>query len=223
MKKIIEHGKKPNTIKRFICTHCGCVFEADSDEYKHTLDRNEDIWTSECPESKPYDSPSGYHQPYYEHLVDVTTSIDIEGTNGIRIYRPAPGCEFGDLSDSEWAAYKAGCVFDKIPERRYPASRLKRYVLDLGDRTAEITTPYEAIDRFYTLANTCFNIRRSVTVCRIIKTEPVYGPSYERLKFNGIEYVWRRDGARKMISPGRDEEWDLDYCEICVHKGDPQV
>lgn len=50
MKKIIEHGKKPTAIKRFICIYCGCVFEADSDEYEHRFIRNEDIWNSVCPE-----------------------------------------------------------------------------------------------------------------------------------------------------------------------------
>lgn len=50
MKKIIEHGKKPTTIKRFVCTTCGCVFEADADEYKYIFDRNEEFWSSLCPE-----------------------------------------------------------------------------------------------------------------------------------------------------------------------------
>ena len=50
MKTILEHGKKPSTIKEFICTYCGCVFTADADEYKHNFDRNEDYWSSDCPE-----------------------------------------------------------------------------------------------------------------------------------------------------------------------------
>lgn len=31
--KIIKPGKKPDTIERFECPHCGCVFEADKDSY----------------------------------------------------------------------------------------------------------------------------------------------------------------------------------------------
>ena len=30
--KIIKPGKKPDTIKRFTCSHCGCVFMADVDD-----------------------------------------------------------------------------------------------------------------------------------------------------------------------------------------------
>lgn len=30
--KIIKPGKKPDTIKRFTCSHCGCVFEAHKDD-----------------------------------------------------------------------------------------------------------------------------------------------------------------------------------------------
>lgn len=32
--KIIKLGKKPDTVKRFKCRHCGCVFMADVDDYK---------------------------------------------------------------------------------------------------------------------------------------------------------------------------------------------
>ena len=32
--KIIKPGKKPETIERFECPHCGCVFMADVDDYE---------------------------------------------------------------------------------------------------------------------------------------------------------------------------------------------
>ena len=32
--KIIKLGKKPDTIKRFTCSRCGCVFMADVDDYE---------------------------------------------------------------------------------------------------------------------------------------------------------------------------------------------
>ena len=32
--KIIKPGKKPDTVKRFTCSHCGCVFMAGMDDYE---------------------------------------------------------------------------------------------------------------------------------------------------------------------------------------------
>ena len=40
MIKIIKPGKIPDTTKRFECSRCGCIFEADKGDY---ADR--DIWT----------------------------------------------------------------------------------------------------------------------------------------------------------------------------------
>nr|DAF94510.1 MAG TPA: Transcription initiation factor IIE, alpha FINGER, Transcription [Siphoviridae sp. ctTDf8] len=31
--KIIKPGKKPDTMRRFECTNCGCVFTADEADY----------------------------------------------------------------------------------------------------------------------------------------------------------------------------------------------
>ena len=39
--KIIKPGKKPDTIERFECSHCGCVFDADMDSYRLNLDITE--------------------------------------------------------------------------------------------------------------------------------------------------------------------------------------
>lgn len=50
MKKIIKHGEIPSTVRRFKCLHCGCIFEADRDEYESHFDRNEEFWSSSCPE-----------------------------------------------------------------------------------------------------------------------------------------------------------------------------
>lgn len=62
MKTILEHGRKASTIKRFICVHCGCVFEADGGEYAHHLDTdyNQEYYSSSCPECG-YLSYSVYH------------------------------------------------------------------------------------------------------------------------------------------------------------------
>lgn len=59
--KIIKQGKTEeelkailNETKRFECGTCGCVFEADKDEYNHTLScRNEDVnYFCKCPNCK---------------------------------------------------------------------------------------------------------------------------------------------------------------------------
>ena len=50
MKKIITPGKIEDTTRRFSCVACGCVFEADKDEYNTIFDRNELYHWSLCPE-----------------------------------------------------------------------------------------------------------------------------------------------------------------------------
>ena len=42
--KIIKPGKKPDTTERFECPHCGCVFEADRDDYGLAGDAYGDQW-----------------------------------------------------------------------------------------------------------------------------------------------------------------------------------
>ena len=46
--KIIEHGKKPDTTKRFTCGHCGCIFEADDNEYTVLVNEQLKIHIFEC-------------------------------------------------------------------------------------------------------------------------------------------------------------------------------
>lgn len=90
-----------------------------------------------------------------------------------------------------------------------------KYTIDYGFGKAILYTPYDAVERFYTLADTCFGIRKSIMQCVILKAEDTPCEDFERLEFNGDVYVWREDGARKMIAPSwaADEEWDTDYCE----------
>ena len=98
-----------------------------------------------------------------------------------------------------------------------------KYTIDYGCGYAVLYTPHDPKKRFYTLANTCFGIRKSIFCCLIMRKEdvPCPAPDYERLEFNGDVYVWRRDGARKMLSPFPDEEWDIEYCEECRAKEAP--
>lgn len=97
---------------------------------------------------------------------------------------------------------------------------MKKYVIDYGFGKAYLYTPYDCEKRFYTLANTCFGIRKSIMYCNILKTEDVECNDFERLEFNGDIYVWDKDGRRKMIEPWPDEEWDDYYCEECKYKED---
>lgn len=95
-----------------------------------------------------------------------------------------------------------------------------KYTIDYGFGTAVLYTPYDPKKRFYQLANTCFGIRKSIMECTILKKEDIPCDDFERLEFNGDVYVWREDGARKMIEPewASDEDWDLDLCKECAYK-----
>ena len=95
-----------------------------------------------------------------------------------------------------------------------------KYTIDYGFGRAILYTPHDPETRFYALASTCFGIRKSIAYCRVLKAEdvPCPAPAYERLEFNGDVYIWREDGARKMLEPWPDEEWDTDYCEECCAK-----
>jgi len=48
MKKIIIPGFEPRVEYRFKCPHCGCVFDANEEDFKYTHDY--DYVESECPE-----------------------------------------------------------------------------------------------------------------------------------------------------------------------------
>ena len=57
--KIIKQGKSEkelnvilNKTRRFKCDICGCVFEADWDEYTHKSYLNETLYYCKCPNCK---------------------------------------------------------------------------------------------------------------------------------------------------------------------------
>lgn len=95
-----------------------------------------------------------------------------------------------------------------------------KYTIDYGFGEAILYTPYDAKERFYALAGTCFGIRKSIMHCVILRAEEIPCEDFERLEFNGDVYVWCEDGARKMIAPlwAADEEWNMDYCEKVRYK-----
>jgi endogenous inhibitor of DNA gyrase (YacG/DUF329 family) len=50
MKRIIKPGKIEDTTRRFKCPYCGCVFDADEDDYILSQDTHNDFTLeSECP------------------------------------------------------------------------------------------------------------------------------------------------------------------------------
>lgn len=48
--KILQHGNPKVTIRRFQCTECGCIFEADKHEYITGTQYNETYYRCPCPE-----------------------------------------------------------------------------------------------------------------------------------------------------------------------------
>lgn len=55
MVKVVKHGKAPNTIRRFVCTHCGCVFDADENDYNEAgQEKMEPFYACRCPDCGHY-------------------------------------------------------------------------------------------------------------------------------------------------------------------------
>lgn len=96
---------------------------------------------------------------------------------------------------------------------------MKKYLIDYGFGKATLYTPYPYPEvRFSILGDTCFGLRKSIMCAVVIREEEVVETSEEwteRLEFNGDVYIWRKDGARKMIEPdwAADEEWDMSNAE----------
>ena len=96
-----------------------------------------------------------------------------------------------------------------------------KYRINYGFGVATLWTPLDPTERFYTLAGTCFGIRKSIMYCNILSKEPATCDTFERLEYGGVNgdaYVWRHDGARMMLNPPLDEDWDEDFCELCKPK-----
>ena len=58
--KIIKQGdlNRLDSVRRFTCSTCGCIWDANSREYRKAWDRNADVIVCECPTCgrKSYDS-----------------------------------------------------------------------------------------------------------------------------------------------------------------------
>ena len=92
-----------------------------------------------------------------------------------------------------------------------------KYEIDYGYGKATLYTDNNDWEsRFYELASVCFGIRKSIAYVKLISSSqdgPLnkYQDEYERLEFYGDVYIFRKDGARKMVKPFEDEEWDEDF------------
>lgn len=105
---------------------------------------------------------------------------------------------------------------------------MKRYIiefggLDFGDCVAILWTPLDPLERFKTLANACEEAYSGIRYCKIMdcqeRSKPIGDPwEFERLTFAGYSYSWRHDGARRMILPRIDDEYDESYCSACRPK-----
>lgn len=98
-----------------------------------------------------------------------------------------------------------------------------KYIISYGYGIAIFYTPYKDVkNRFMTLANTCFGIRKSILKVDVINSSTDKCDYFEKLVFNDDVYVWREDGARKNLTFDPDNEWtewDTDYCESCNGQG----
>ena len=88
---------------------------------------------------------------------------------------------------------------------------INKYVIDYKNGIARLYTPsYDWEDRFYTLANQCFGIRKSID-CEYVKLiemseinfEPEYYEEYERLEHSGGDVIVWNEKGEKIKS-----EWD---------------
>ena len=95
--------------------------------------------------------------------------------------------------------------------------KVNKYKIDYGIGKATLYTPYDCKKRFYTLAGTCFGIRKNIFCCNIISKEETECEDFERLEFDGDIYIWDKDGRRKMLEPFEDKDWDNYYCEKCKY------
>ena len=84
-----------------------------------------------------------------------------------------------------------------------------KYVIDYEYGIAKLYTPSEDWeDRFYTLADQCFGIRKSIGEVELVKIEDVEPKEkiegeYERLEYSGDLIIWNKEG-KKIKS-----EWDF--------------
>ena len=84
-----------------------------------------------------------------------------------------------------------------------------KYVIDYEYGIAKLYTPSEDWeDRFYTLADQCFGIRKSIGEVELVKIEDVEPKEkiegeYERLEYKGDLIIWNKEGEKIK------SEWDF--------------
>ena len=66
--KIIKEGdlRRLDTTRRFSCSACGCIWEANASEYRKKWDRNDTLIACECPTCKKVSYASAKPGNYWE-------------------------------------------------------------------------------------------------------------------------------------------------------------
>lgn len=110
-----------------------------------------------------------------------------------------------------------------------------KYTVNYGYGVATLVTPFDFKERFETLANVCPEIAKRRSQAVVMRMEDVtdewehfeslgfFAPTESWDKKEYFLYVWREDGARKLVTPvwkrGFDS-WNERYCDICGVKKD---
>lgn len=105
----------------------------------------------------------------------------------------------------------------KDSDKKYPAYSLRKYRIYCGNLTADLITPFLPEERFWVLLSS-FSSRVPSVRFRVGSIEKCQKDDYERMLIDGFEYIWRWDGARKMISPDESRFWATGFCKLCGYK-----
>ena len=108
----------------------------------------------------------------------------------------------------------------------------KKYTVNYGYGVATLVTPFDFKRRFELLTSTCPELARRNSQAVVVRIEDV-PEDYEYFESLGFFapvgdgsakeyflYIWREDGARKLISPVWKrgwEDWNEYYCGVCGH------
>lgn len=130
---------------------------------------------------------------------------------------PEGWCNNGDSLSYH---YKCGWLSGECPDREEPPKEepakeempiRTEYVIDYGFGFARLYTPETDWEsRFYTLADQCFGIRKSIEYAKLVTknvgAEPfgkIFEGEYERLEHHGDVIAWNKEGEKIK------SEWDM--------------
>lgn len=98
---------------------------------------------------------------------------------------------------------------------------MTRYIIDFGFGVATLYTPSKHwAERFKALGPTCYTVE--IGTLRLLSEKGGFKPTmwdeHERIEVNGNVYIWRVDGARRMLHPIPDFDWDERWCKTCAYE-----